>query len=413
MILAFAPEAARAQGTSAASPPAAYAPADKNKDGVVSRREQRRFDRAQRRALRRAASGGKEDANDAAADAADEAADAEETGEAAAASAGAMSRASAAAEQFRNALPSAEAGGGLPGAKAAGRAAAGRPAAGKPVAASRPAAAAAGTGDPSNPKSPADFALAARSGYAPAFTAVGLKLAADGRTVVRADGAPATAEDMARLRAAISSMPAALVRRPDFFAHVTPEHFAELKRGYHERPDLSDTVYKDVGPTAGDRDLVHTRSCEKISGECNASVEKSSYKKGDFVAPEDLDRMWSALQKELDASDAAGGDGAASPARTDAPGTPAPGDSFDGSAPRAPETAAPGAAAAPKGESRSASPREAAGAATRRLWRAATSVLGLGPKEGRPDGRDGASAEWVFGAAALAALVLGLVRLRR
>ena len=96
-------------------------------------------------------------------------------------------------------------------------------------------------------------------------------------------------------------MPGALGRRPDFFSAISPEHYSDLKRGYKDKKD-GDPVYKDVGTTEGDRDFVHTASCSKMSGECNKNVEKDSYKKGDFVAPEDLNNMWSALEKELNAS---------------------------------------------------------------------------------------------------------------
>jgi hypothetical protein len=158
--------------------------------------------------------------------------------------------------------------------------------------------------------------LAARSGYAPAFAAAGLKLAPDGKSVLRLDGKPATPEDYARLQREISAMPAALGRRPDFFSIVSPEHYADLKRGYKEKKD-GDPVYKDVGTTERDRDFVHTASCSKLSGDCNKSIEKASYKKGDFVAPEDLDNMWDALQKELDGSAEKGGMPSPGAARAD------------------------------------------------------------------------------------------------
>lgn len=44
-------------------------------------------------------------------------------------------------------------------------------------------------------------------------------------------------------------------------------------------------------------------------GGCNESVEKGAYKKGDFIAPEDLDRMWEAMEKELAGSAEGGGAG--------------------------------------------------------------------------------------------------------
>ncbi len=144
------------------------------------------------------------------------------------------------------------------------------------------------SGNPSDPRSPSDFVLAARSGYAPGLRGRGAwKLGVDGRSIVRADGSPATPEDYARLRRGILELPAALGRRPDFFAAVSPAHFNDLKDGYRENPDLAGSVYKDVGTTAADRDFVNTASCAKISGSCNENIDKTSYKKGDYVAPED------------------------------------------------------------------------------------------------------------------------------
>ena len=245
-----------------------------------------------------------------------EEADATDAADASARSDAASSRASSAATAMKNMLPSADAGGGPPPGANAGTGSSGGPTGGhspSPGATSSTGGAgsspgtksaafsAGGSGDPSHPKSPADFALAAHSGYAPAFTAAGLKLAPDGRTVLRLDGKPATADDYARLQREISSMPGALGRRPDFFSAISPEHYADLKRGYKDKKD-GDPVYKDVGTTEGDRDFVHTASCDKLSGDCNKAIKNDSYKKGDFVAPEALDDMWAALQKELDSS---------------------------------------------------------------------------------------------------------------
>ena len=286
---------------------------DADGDGVVTgkeRRQKRRADRRDARRERRAANG--QLMTEEEADAAD-AAEASERTEAA------SGRAAGAANALKSMLPSADAGGGLPPGGGAGPGSTGgnagpgtKPSAGPSGlgghSPSPGAAPAKGSGDPGNPRSPADYALAAHSGYAPAFTAAGLKLAPDGRTVLRLDGKPATAEDYARLQREISAMPAALGRRPDFFSVVSPEHYADLKRGYKEKKE-GDQVYKDVGTTEGDRDFVHTASCDKLSGDCNKNVEKDSYKKGDYVAPEALDDMWAALQKELDGSAAEDGNG--------------------------------------------------------------------------------------------------------
>jgi hypothetical protein len=154
------------------------------------------------------------------------------------------------------------------------------------------------SGDPANPKSAADLLLAARGPYAPALEKAGLKLAPDGRSFLRvSDGKPATAEDLERFRSGVLSMPAALARRPDFHQKVSPEHFAALQAGYRE--GRSPSVYKDVAATEKERDFVHSRSCEKMSGECNEHAAKSSYKKGEYVTPEDLERMYKGLEAEL------------------------------------------------------------------------------------------------------------------
>ena len=306
-LLLAGPTYARAEDAPSVQAPARD-PADTDGDGVVSGKERRQLRRAQRRARRGERGPNGEVLSDEEADAAD----AEESS---ARSSAASGKASAAAAALKSSLPSMDAAGGLPGggAKSAdspgGASPSGQiPSAGTPGGAKTYSGdfSNGASGDPGRPKAPSDFALAARSGYAPAFAAAGLKLGPDGKSVVRLDGKPATAEDYARLQKEIASMPAALGRRPDFFSVVSPGHYADLKRGYKEKKE-GDTVYKDVGTTAEDRDFVHTASCDKLSGGCNKNVEKSSYKKGDFVAPEDLDSMWDALQKELDGSAEAGG----------------------------------------------------------------------------------------------------------
>ncbi len=321
LLLAAAPRARAVDPTPAQE---TYDPADLNSDGTVTNKEKRQKRRADRRA-RRAASpaaslnnGSSDDADDAS----DQQQDAAATSDSSSRGAKASANASKAASALKSSLPTGGAGampggggpggaggpgGGSPGGEIGGDlrggALAGGQIGGTSGSASKPATFPAGTGaggGPAHPTTQADFALAARSPYAPAFAASGLKLGPDGKTVLRLDGSPATADDYARLQKAISSMPEALSRRPDFFSAVSPEHYSDLKNGIKDEKHAG--VYKDVGTTAGDRDFVHTASCDKLSGDCNKSVEKASYKKGDFVAPEDLDAMWSALQKELDGS---------------------------------------------------------------------------------------------------------------
>ncbi len=367
-----------------------YDPADRNRDGTVTPRERRQYNRLQRggRAGGARASGASGASGAAPDEGASEAA-AQRRSDAAGKSA------SAAADAMKNSLTPDGAGDlKLGGAGQSGNAA---------------GAGAKSSGNPGDPRTQADFALAARSGYAPAFAAAGLKLGTDGRTIVRTDGSPATASDYARLRQGILAMPAALSRRPDFFAAVSPAHYTELKEGYRENPGLAGSVYKHVGTTDADRDFVHTASCVKLSGDCNESVEKPSYKKGDFVAPEDLDRMWGALQKELDSAedpkdspDRASGRsesarGAAAPRGPDLAGSFDGGSSHDARA----SSGADGASGAP-------APAPAAFVAARRLWKSATAAIGLGENE-----KDAAPARGLgYGAAALAALAAAGFALR-
>jgi hypothetical protein len=380
--------------------------ADLNGDGTVTNRERRRYNRRQRR--------GQGGANGPAA-APDDAQVAAAEASAQTHSAAAGKSAAAAASAMKDALPSADAGAGLkpggPGglgdigksAAAGGSGAATRPGMFAPGGGAGPKA----SGNPANPQTPGDFVLAARSGYAPAFTAAGLKLGPDGRSIVRADGSPATAEDYARLRSGILGMPSALSRRPDFFSAVSPAHFDALKHGYRENPELSDSVYKHVGTTDADRDFVHTASCAKMSGDCNKDVDKPSYKKGEFVAPEDLDRMWGSLQKELDDTGKSDDDASAKGGGLSAPKIARAVDAEETSA-ASPGTASSGGAKTPAGGAAAAStPASAAAQTATRLWRSAAKAMGFGgAAAGGPASRPlGFGA---LGAAALAALVFAL-----
>jgi hypothetical protein len=264
------------------------------------------------------------------------------------------------------------------------------------------------TGNPGSPQAPSDFALAARSGYAPAFAAAGLKLAPDGKSVLRLDGKPATPEDYARLQREISSMPAALGRRPDFFSIVSPEHYVDLKRGYKEKKD--DPVYKDVGTTEADRDFVHTASCSKLSGDCNKSVEKASYKKGDFVAPEDLDSMWSALQKEIDGSAEGGGLPSPGAARSEVARETAMDAARALSSMKPDDAAGSSGSAAKAAKAPDATPVSQAVASVRRLWKRAA-ALTLSGNVSSNDG--GLNPVLPIGALALVILAGGALFMRR
>lgn len=147
-----------------------------------------------------------------------------------------------------------------------------------------------------------ELALAARTGYAVTFRDQGLKVGAGPRgepAVQRADGTPASAADLERLRTALRAEPAALARRPDFFAVLPRAKFADLKGDFAARPELRSTVFKDIGMTAQARDFQWSVSCSGLSGSCNPLAAAGSYRKGQDVPPEDLDAIWSAAQEEI------------------------------------------------------------------------------------------------------------------
>lgn len=405
-LLLWGPLPARAEGDPAAA--AAPETADTDGDGTVSGKERRQKRRAERRARRGQRGPDGELLPDGEADAA-------EAEESSARGAAASSRAAGAAAALKSSLPSADAGafpgGGSPAALGGQAATGGRTSdAGTRASSggSQTNPAKAPSGDPGKPNAPSDFVLAARSGYEPAFAAAGLKLGPDGRSVVRLDGRPATEEDYSRLRREIGSMPAALGRRPDFFSAVSPAQYADLKRGYKEKKD-GDTVYKDVGTTPEDRDFVHTASCDKLSGDCNKNVVKASYKKGDFVAPEDLDSMWDALQKELDGSAEAGGLPSLAATRSDISRAAA----MDAARALSEEPLGDDAVRSAAGEGPAPRPTAVseAVASVQRLWKSASTSIG-GPGTAGAAGRSSAP-PLALGALAFAALGAGALFMRR
>lgn len=160
------------------------------------------------------------------------------------------------------------------------------------------------SGDPADPGSVDDLINASGTGYSTAFASTGLKMAADGRTIVRiSDGKPADEQDLARLRQMIVSMPRALVKRPGMFKVIRPKQYAALKSAYNRQDALPQNFFKHVGTTEEERDFIRTNSCQRLSGDCNPAATEDSYKKGDFVSPEDLKKMWESLQEALDVED--------------------------------------------------------------------------------------------------------------
>jgi hypothetical protein len=146
-----------------------------------------------------------------------------------------------------------------------------------------------------SPRSRLDLALAAHSGYGHAFKSagIGVRYAPDGAPAfVRRDGTPASERELSELRARILSEPAALMKRPDFFQTVSRERYDALKSAYLNGPAAHGDAFLHVGLTDSARDFRWDESCSKVGGRCNPNSVKPSYKKGELVEPESLDKMW-------------------------------------------------------------------------------------------------------------------------
>ena len=144
--------------------------------------------------------------------------------------------------------------------------------------------------------------LAASGPYRAAVTDAGLKLGRDpsgAQRLERADGTPATDSDLRRLSERIAGEPKALVRRPDFFGVVPREDYAALKADLAMRPDRPQ--YRDMESSRPEgRDIVWSRSCDKVEGDCNPAAAESHYGKGTEVSPETLRGVWRDIESELD-----------------------------------------------------------------------------------------------------------------
>jgi hypothetical protein len=156
-----------------------------------------------------------------------------------------------------------------------------------------------------NPKTPQDLALASVSGFGGSFAALGLKMGSGpggAPSVLHGDGTPASGREVDDLRSLIASEPTALMHRPDYFSVLSRPRFQDLRTGYATRPALAGTAFKDVGMPPDRRDFLWSASCARLSGDCNKAAGEESYKKGDYVPPEDLNRIWQGIQStETDA----------------------------------------------------------------------------------------------------------------
>lgn len=146
-------------------------------------------------------------------------------------------------------------------------------------------------GGAASPKNPSDLLLASVSGFKGSFNALGLEMGRgpDGQPrVLGRSGAPASPAEVTALQERISSDPMALMRRPDFFDVFPRENFTQLKGDFKTRPALRESEFKHVALSDSDRDFLHSESCSKLSGDCNRNAVKGSYKKGEYVSPENL-----------------------------------------------------------------------------------------------------------------------------
>lgn len=151
-----------------------------------------------------------------------------------------------------------------------------------------------GASDPASPASDRDLALAAGTGLRGAFTDLGLKPGpSGGPAVVHEDGAPATAQEVERLKEAIAAQPRALLRRPDFFQVVPRRDFDRVKQA--AAAPAGEPALRHIGLSEDRRDVVRSLSCSPLSGGCNPYAAVSSYKRGDFVPPEEIFRISRAL----------------------------------------------------------------------------------------------------------------------
>ena len=160
-----------------------------------------------------------------------------------------------------------------------------------------------GAADPSDPKTPGELAMAGTTGFKGAFDALGMKTAQGpgGATILDRDGKPASAARLAELAERVRAEPKALMTRPDFFSVIPRERFNGLKSDFQGKPELRGSAFKHMELSEpGERDFLRSQSCDKLSGSCNKFTVEMSYRKGDFVSPEDLKKA----AEKIDAGEA-------------------------------------------------------------------------------------------------------------
>ena len=146
-----------------------------------------------------------------------------------------------------------------------------------------------------------DLLSLASSGYAPAIKAMGYRFGngPDGRlSVLKADGGVASSAELDALRSRLQNLPGALSKRPDFFEVISPESYERIKDLRPESGALP--IFKDIDLSPGRRDLLWTRSCAAVSGDCNPAAAELFYRISDFVSPETLKNIGDWLDGVVD-----------------------------------------------------------------------------------------------------------------
>ncbi|MCM2304366.1 MAG: hypothetical protein NDJ72_06665 [Elusimicrobia bacterium] len=209
----------------------------------------------------------------------------------------------------------------------------------------------------------------------------------------RKDGSAATKEEVESLRQAAEREPGALAKYPDFFSAISRSDFGSLRGEYQKNPDRP--TFKDVDMTRDQRqDLVWDRSCDKLSGECNAHADEKGYKKNEFVKPKAARSMWQELLELAGNGEEAPEETAKAPGRA-RPTVP---DAILAEEERAGAVAASGSAPA------AGTPAQAAAAPARsapaRAFAKIPALLGFGGEPGAKRTRAG----WLIGLLVLAAI---------
>lgn len=89
----------------------------------------------------------------------------------------------------------------------------------------------------------------------------------------------------------------ALEKRPDLYSFVAPDQLRRLKSAVAGPGGAESPHFKHMGVDAR-TDIAYTKSCAKVSGDCNPHAVELRYKKDDKVSPETLKVVYDAMTPE-------------------------------------------------------------------------------------------------------------------